>query len=337
MRGALAATAVISAVGLAPAASADPHTKPPTNTQDALSQYKELSGQAEKTNEQYLTAKTNLDAKRKELANAKSDTTKALQQEKVAKAQEGQFRGRVDKLSEASYQGARFNKMSAMVTGESPKDFLNRASALQVIASDNDDALNKLRDATGKTTDARNRAAASQSKAQNATNAADQLVSDIQARNRVLQQQMGTVKDALNKLDAAAKAKLADQGGDANTTFIPGSGVGGKAMELALGQRGVPYEWGGETPSGFDCSGLTKWAFGKVGVQLPHSASSQQSMGQEISRDALQPGDLVFFGSPAHHVGIYVGNDKMVDAPDFGQTVKVEPLNHDYSGARRLG
>jgi cell wall-associated NlpC family hydrolase len=70
---------------------------------------------------------------------------------------------------------------------------------------------------------------------------------------------------------------------------------------------------------------------------LPHSSAVLSTMGVAVSRADLQPGDLVFFGAPVHHVGIYVGNGLMVNAPNFGEDVQVEPLFSDYSGARRLG
>ena len=99
------------------------------------------------------------------------------------------------------------------------------------------------------------------------------------------------------------------------------------AIAAALSQQGVPYRWGGATPGkGFDCSGLIMWAYAQVGRGLPHSSRSLYSMTRRISAEQLQPGDLVFGGSPVHHVGLYIGNGQMVHAPHSGDVVKVSGI-----------
>ncbi len=117
-------------------------------------------------------------------------------------------------------------------------------------------------------------------------------------------------------------------------------GTYGEAAQLALGFIGVPYLWGGATPSGFDCSGLVSYVFAELGVQLPHSAADQYAYGSAIARDALEPGDLVFFDN-LDHVGIYIGDNEIVNAPHTGTFVRIDSLSESwyanrYVGARRL-
>ncbi len=111
----------------------------------------------------------------------------------------------------------------------------------------------------------------------------------------------------------------------------------GSPVETALGYHGVPYLWGGEKPSGFDCSGLVLYVFRQHGVNLPHYSGSQFGLGDKVAASALQPADVVFFGSPIHHVGIYVGGGYFIHAPRTGDFVKISKLadRRDFAGARR--
>jgi cell wall-associated NlpC family hydrolase len=93
--------------------------------------------------------------------------------------------------------------------------------------------------------------------------------------------------------------------------------------------RGTPYRYGGETPSGFDCSGFTQYVYGRAGKHIPRTASAQRSATKHISRSDAQPGDLVFFlNSSGHvyHVGIYEGHNKVTHAPHTGSHVKTETI-----------
>jgi peptidoglycan DL-endopeptidase CwlO len=110
-------------------------------------------------------------------------------------------------------------------------------------------------------------------------------------------------------------------------------------VNIAIRYLGVPYRWGGASPSGFDCSGLLVYVFAKVGVYLPHSSYMQFNMGRYVPRSNLQPGDAVFFNG-ASHVGIYIGGGRFVHAPHTGDVVKISSLSESwyastYSGARR--
>ena len=104
--------------------------------------------------------------------------------------------------------------------------------------------------------------------------------------------------------------------------------------EKALGR---PYVWAASGPGSFDCSGLVMWAYAHVGVSLPHSSRAQIHHGASVGRANLQPGDLVFFGSPIHHVGMYVGGGAFIEAPHTGAVVRNTSLagRGDYAGACR--
>ena len=110
-----------------------------------------------------------------------------------------------------------------------------------------------------------------------------------------------------------------------------------EVVSIAMRYLGAPYRWGASGPNSFDCSGFTLFVYRQVGVSLPHSSRAQFRVGERVSRSDLQPGDLVFFGSPIHHVGIYVGGGRYIHSPRTGDVVKVSPLSSrmNYTGATR--
>jgi cell wall-associated NlpC family hydrolase len=116
---------------------------------------------------------------------------------------------------------------------------------------------------------------------------------------------------------------------------------GAQVVAIAMRYLGVPYRWGGASPStGFDCSGLTMYVYAQVGISLPHYAAAQYGMGVPVSRSQLELGDLVFFRGLGH-MGMYVGGGNFIHAPQTGDVVKISSLNEPYRvagwvGARRI-
>jgi cell wall-associated NlpC family hydrolase len=148
--------------------------------------------------------------------------------------------------------------------------------------------------------------------------------------------------DLVTALDTEAKRRVAEEMGLWRSVVSSTQSMGvkiepGSPAETVLAYHGIPYVWGGATPAGFDCSGLTMYVMAQHGVVLPHHAASQYMLGTPVDKNALQPGDLVFFGSPVHHVGMYIGGGYFVEAPHTGAYVQVSPLagRTDYVGARR--
>ncbi len=130
---------------------------------------------------------------------------------------------------------------------------------------------------------------------------------------------------------------------DNTTSSVPSSGSGSSAVSIAYQYLGVPYVYGGASPSGFDCSGFTMYVYNQLGISLPHGATPQLKYGTYVSRSELQPGDLVFFSDgsyPASHVGIYVGDDQFIHASSStgnGYCVCVSSLNTNYYSRNFVG
>ncbi len=135
---------------------------------------------------------------------------------------------------------------------------------------------------------------------------------------------------------AAVRRNPGGGGGGGGNWPNPSIPAHGSAVTYARSRLGLPYVWAAAGPRAFDCSGLTMWAYRQIGISLPHSSRAQINVGQRVSRANIQPGDLVFFGSPIHHVGMYVGGGMMIHAPHSGDVVKYAPaFRGDYVGASR--
>jgi cell wall-associated NlpC family hydrolase len=115
--------------------------------------------------------------------------------------------------------------------------------------------------------------------------------------------------------------------------------LGARAVALARRELGVPYVWGGESPAGFDCSGLVAYVYGRLGVSLPRVAADQYRAGHHVARSMLRPGDLVFFDGLGH-VGLYIGGGRFIHAPHTGDVVRISSLtgwyDETYVGASRV-
>jgi len=160
-------------------------------------------------------------------------------------------------------------------------------------------------------------------------------------------------REAAARRAAAAAAAAAAQNPAPTTTTTttpvappsgpvpPASSLGEQAVQIAMGELGVPYVWGGASPSGFDCSGLTMWVYAQLGIHLDHYTGSQWNAGPHVAYSDLAPGDLVFFEPGIGHVGIYIGNNEFIHAPHTGTVVQISSLSDawyaaEYQGAVRV-
>ena len=335
----LVAALVLMILGFTvPPATAQPAENTPTARLEHLA---DLSRRSEQATEALHSATADLEAKVAAQHESEELAARADEALGVARADIARFKPTVDKLARANYRGARTNRLFAVMVGDSPQQMLDQMVLLDVLGEQTSREVEGFRAATAAAAEA---AVAAQHAADEARAAADRahtLRDELQRRQAELEQQIDAVLDAFETLSDEEKAELAGSpfppGLDAEKILqhlVPGSN--GAALRAAMSRIGSPYVWGATGPDQFDCSGLMVWAYQQVGKTLPRSSQAQAQGGIPVSRENLQPGDLVIFYDDASHVGMYVGDGNMVHASTFGVPVKVQSIDRfPFHSARR--
>ncbi len=232
----------------------------------------------------------------------------------------------IAQIAAAGYMTGGVNPAIGLLTSKNPESMLNRASILGQLQKENGNKLHLVATARAAAQRAKLLAIEQQRNAAKLSKAMKAKVSVIQAKE--------------NKLNSAAFAKalaIYRQTGTYPPIQVNGRSLGVQALRIAMTKIGDPYVWGGAGPSSFDCSGLVMWAYAQLGISLPHFTGDQWNSGVHVPRSQLQPGDLLFFYSGISHVGIYVGNGFMLDAPTFGIPVGIHPVMWDvFDGGVRI-
>lgn len=359
-RAVIGSAVITSALLLTPlAANAIPHPTSPTQTTTSVNaKLAALAKNSEQLAEKYNKAQL-------DVVGAQRSAAVATQQ--AAQAQAALQRARHDLASSlaAQYKSASFSRTAAMMASTSTDGYLQTMQSMTLITQHEGEVATRASSAiaTSKAASQKARTAVSTAVAERAAIAQRRaaldaevtkykaLLATLTAAERAkyftpvkppTAAQVAKVVDAPRQA-AAAVPQQQQQQQPAPAAAAPqaqqvSQGAAG-AITSARAELGKPYVWGASGPDSFDCSGLTAWAWGHAGVNLPHSAAAQQGVGSPVSQSDLQPGDLVFFGSPAYHVALYIGGGLILHAPTTGDVVKVASLSYmsDYSGARRVG
>jgi peptidoglycan DL-endopeptidase CwlO len=303
---------------LIPASSSDAAKSPSLDS--LLAQAKQLTYQINALSEQY-------DGLRVELSSAKTAAAKAQKAAAADGAALKVSQAVVGRLAAASYESAGYDPTLQILSASNPDQYLNQASIMEQL-----DQTNGEREAQLEKAEAADKRANQTAQQQIAKVTA--LESSMNAKTKQIQSEIDKVNSSTM---TQAMAVFNKTGSYPNITIPGGNSVGTKALNAALSRRGDPYIWGAAGPSEFDCSGLVMWAYEQEGIHLDHYTGDQWTEGQHVSRDQLQPGDLVFFYADISHVGLYLGDGLMVDAPSFGQDVMVQKIDWGiYVGAVRV-
>lgn len=321
-------------------ALADPVAMPSTAS-EAVQRMVELSRESEQLNQQALEAQSDLDAKLSVQHDAEALLAARTEAVTAAREEVRRFQPVIDRTAVAAYQGARTNRMFAVLVSDSPQQLLDKMSTLDVVESQTTEQLKHFKKANDAAQTAETAARAAADTARGAADKAEQVRADLESKRSALGGAVAQVIEAWGALSARDKSTLAGSpfppGFDRDSLLadlVPGSGT--SALAAALTRIGDPYVWGATGPRQFDCSGLVQWAFKQVGKDVPRTSSQQARYGTPVPKDQMQPGDVIFFYSDISHVGIYAGNGLMVHASTFGVPVAVAPINTTpFHSARR--
>jgi cell wall-associated NlpC family hydrolase len=322
VRGAVSLAAVVTALAvILPGGASDAQTAKSRPSLSALvAEATHLSNEVDSLGQQF-------DGLRIQISHAETEERFAkLAASRAAEAMTGSQQA-VAQLAAMGYMNQGLDPTLEMLTNGNPGQFLNQAATVQELDNQAGMRLSTLQKA-------QLAAARAQATAKEQIVTVDQLQTEINSKVSAIHAKLA-VLDSSEMSQALAIFQQTGQYPD----FTPPTGDSAEAIALryALTRRGDPYVWAAAGPSEFDCSGLIVWAYAQEGIALPHYTGSLWNSGLHVSRADLQPGDLVFFFPDISHVGMYIGNGLMVDAPSTGQVVQVQSVFwNEYVGAVRI-
>jgi cell wall-associated NlpC family hydrolase len=312
------------------AAPAPPPAPVPATAADASRMAAQTAQQLTLVDEQVHQAEIQVAAEQKTAADAHARAA-------VAQAAVDAYAPQLRAIAQAGLTDGGQSRIAAFLTSESATELVQQMTTLDMIASHTESVIAQVGIAQQAAQKAKAEADAATARAQAALTA-------LQQQEKALQDQAASYQAAYTRLSASERAAV--------TAAVSGPTLSVSTAQIlaavsdqqmatvlrtALAQVGKPYVYGASGPGGFDCSGLTSYAYAAIGVVLPHSSKAQSQMGVQIARKDLQPGDIVYFYSPVSHVGLYLGHGMMVEARTFGQPVSVTSVDRSgYRGAVRV-
>jgi cell wall-associated NlpC family hydrolase len=264
-------------------------------------------------------------------AAVKRTTANITRAERDLKAAQDQLNQRLVNI----YKSGNLTILGVILNTSSFTDLISRLDQMQRLGKQDSQLIDQVKGYTQKVAERKaeleTELKAQQAYADKAEVAKQKILAQLEKQKKALKGKETQIAQ-LRKAEAARQARLAAEARARQRFLASRPGI---VINTAMKYLGVPYVWGGSSPSGFDCSGLVKYSFAKVGISLPHSAAMQYRYGTQVSRSQLKPGDLVFFYNPIHHVGIYIGNGNMINAT--GNHVQLGTVwKSSFYGATRL-
>lgn len=345
-------------------AFANPSTQSQLNSakkayNEAVKKVEALEIEVEKLDSKIETAMADLDVNKKKVSESKQAITKTTSDIKVIETNMDDEQELFGNRMEALYINGVTSYLDILLEAQSFSDLISRIDTVTTLIEYDKQVMTDL--GTQKTILATKKqglekeqgklvALETESKAkvkalEEKKTEQNKVIAELTTKQKTYASQIKAYQNSLTaSLSGTSKPNKPSKPNTGGNTVVPDRGDGDDAsgMEIVNYAKrflGTPYVWGGTTPSGFDCSGFTSYVYrNAAGISLPRTSGSQAGVGTYIgSKGSLQPGDLVFFGSPTHHVGIYVGGGSYIHSPRTGDVVKISPLTRsDFTHGRRV-
>ena len=335
---------LLSGLAVLPSASAEPNR----DIQQVRVQVRDLQAKAEAATERFNSARNQLDEVQATLANLRKKA-------KRERDQLQQVLSSVDDLARNTYTSGGLDTSLQVLLAEDPAEFLAQAAALDQVAQSQASSLRRTQTARLRLAQSeaavedkeaiaqkyRDEMADAKAEADERLNEAEGILANLEAEER---RRLAAIAEEERRASAAAAAQVqAALGPSSAGGGVPSvNGRAAAAIQYALSQVGDRYVAAAAGPDAFDCSGLTMTAWRQAGVSLPHYSYSQYSATRKIPLSEARPGDLVFyFGGSVHHVGLYIGNGKMVHAANPSDGVRIDDIlgpwyNQYFTGIGRV-
>ncbi|KNB51972.1 C40 family peptidase [Streptomyces caatingaensis] len=320
-----AAGLALAGAATATAAGGTGHAAPRATPDEVKAQVARYYRQAETATEQYNGAKERTDRARAALDRLQDEAARKTERLNAARDALGSY-------AAAQYRTGGVPSSVRLLLSSSPQRFLDQASLAERSGARQASEVARVRREIREVREVRSSAEAKLGELEREQRA-------LARHKRTVETKLAAARELLHSLPPAQAPHREHADGSAEHAVparLPVSGRAAQAVAFAYRALGKPYVWGATGPSGYDCSGLTQAAWQAAGVSLPRTTYTQINAGHRVARDRLAPGDLVFFYSGVSHVGIYVGDGKMIHAPHPGAPVSVSSIDTmPFAGATR--
>ncbi len=314
----LAGAATLMSMALPAGIGSAASTGTPASLQATVAEANKLSNQIDILGQQYDQLRIQLTEAREEAQVANETATRDQRALGAGQAAVGEI------AAEGFMQGG-LSPTIVLLQSADPQQFLDRASIMLQLTHEQDGTMSLLASAEGAANRAKATAAQAAGQAASLAAAMNKKVAEIQAKENVL-----------NSSAFSQALAIFQRTGHYPDIAVSGDSIGEQALRWAFTRLGDEYVWGGAGPDVFDCSGLVMWSYEQIGIQLEHFTGDQWNEGEHIPQSEIEPGDLLFFFNLGH-VGMYAGDDLMIDAPTQGQVVQIQPIPWgSFDGAVRI-